>query len=108
MLDTFVKLFLLVSAHLIADFPLQGDYLGTTKKGSMVSMLAHCWIWTGIVGTTLFLLTGSLTWWAICTLLLTHFLSDTVKCYWNRWNLVLDQLFHVLVCFVVSACLTGS
>lgn len=36
-------------AHLLADYPLQGDFLSRGKGSNPILMFAHCGIWTGCV-----------------------------------------------------------
>jgi hypothetical protein len=84
----------LVFAHFLADFPLQGDFLASAKRGTVtgvpwwLGMLAHAWIQAGFV----LLLTRSIA--CFCGELLMHFAIDTSK---TRGQLgwVPDQALHV-------------
>jgi hypothetical protein len=88
---------LLVFAHLLADYPLQGDFLAKAKNHEapipgvpwQVALLSHAGIHAGLV----WLITGS----ALLGLaeLLLHAAIDHFKCS-RRITFVHDQILHLL------------
>lgn len=90
-------LFLLLFWHLLADYPLQGDFLAKAKNEKTAipgipwwqAMAAHCGIHAGGV----YLITGL--WYLAAAEFFLHFLIDNAKCLgligFNR-----DQLAHAL------------
>lgn len=92
--------FLLIFGHVLADFPLQGDFLAKYKNLNFIRnaalegpwwlvMSSHCYIHAAIVG----LLTGSY----LCGIVefISHFVIDTMKT--KKWiSFGLDQALHVL------------
>ena len=78
----FEMLGLLIFAHALADYPLQGDFLAKAKDHTRpipgvpwrCAMAAHCVIHAGAVG----LITGSM-WFAVAEFVL-HWIIDWVKC----------------------------
>lgn len=90
-------LFLLVVGHLIADYPLQGDFLSKAKNPTnpipgvpwYQAMFAHCGIHAGIV----FLITGM--WFAAFIEFVVHFATDYLKCSGDiSYNV--DQAIHIM------------
>lgn len=85
---------LLLFGHMLADYPLQGDFLVKAKRGVIegcpwwVGLLAHCWIHAGFV----LLFTHSL--WLMLAELVAHFIIDKLKCA-GRTNMIEDQALHV-------------
>lgn len=89
-------LFLLLVAHALADYPLQGDFLSKAKNEKAPipgvpwwqAMTAHCLIHAGAV----YLITGSM---ILAGLeFIVHFLTDRAKCFgWIGFND--DQAIHV-------------
>jgi hypothetical protein len=104
MLTSFATtLFLLVFAHALADYPLQGPFLSDAKNRNTAlgkafwphALFAHAMIHGGFV----ILITGSLT-LSIAEVLI-HAGTDWLKCE-QRISLNTDQLVH-LACKVVWA-----
>ena len=90
-------LILLIAAHLIADFPLQTDWMISKKKKPFILCL-HVLL-VGIVTTVLI---GSLPIVLLPILLTTHLIMDAVKVYKmdDKFNaFVLDQAVHFFVIF---------
>lgn len=89
-------LFLLVFAHMLADYPLQGDFLAqaknrNTKLGMMFwphALAAHSIIHGGFV----LLLTASI--WLALAEILIHAATDWLKCE-MRISLNVDQAIHI-------------
>ena len=87
---------LLVFGHMLADYPLQGDFLSKAKNRFhplagmpwYQAMLAHSVIHGGLVG----LVTGSL--WLGLAETAVHWLIDDAKCA-GRIGFNCDQLLHI-------------
>lgn len=99
--ETLMTLFL---AHLVADFPLQTNYLFQVKRNSTAGLLLH----GGIHALTAFLLTG-LRWdlWYVWLFLLgSHTLIDWAKLNYKssiQWrSFLLDQFIHFLVLIMIA------
>jgi len=92
-------LFLLLAGHFLADYPLQGEYLATTKNRHNVkdftwihSIIAH----SMIQGLMVFLITQRLD--SALYQLFTHIVVDLMKCE-GIIDLNVDQLFHFLILY---------
>lgn len=91
-------------AHLIADFPLQTNYLYERKRASAVGLFLHA----GIHALTAFLLTGLRwdLWYVWLFLLFSHALTDWAKLNYKapkQWlGFLLDQLIHLAVMVVIA------
>lgn len=90
--------------HLVADFPLQTNYLFQVKRKSTVGLLLH----VSIHALTAFLLTGLRLdlWYVWFYLLVSHALIDWGKLQYKsskQWgSFLLDQLAHFLVMIVIA------
>lgn len=101
-------LFLLIAAHAIADYPLQGDFLAQAKDRNTAigkvfwphALFAHSVIHGGFV----LVITGSVALAAAETVI--HAVTDWLKCE-KRISLNTDQAIHI-GCKVVWALLTVS
>lgn len=101
-------LFLLLAAHALCDYPLQGDFLAKAKNRVaplpgipwFQALGAHALIHGGAVA----LLTGI--WWLGLAEAVAHFVIDDAKCR-NRLTFNADQLLHGL-CKVVWALVAGG
>ena len=94
----------LLYAHLLADYPLQGDYLARTKGQNVISLASHAGIWTGTICVAASLLGMSITILDVAVLFVVHAVADFVKArslwFYKRMNpsglgLAIDQLKHV-------------
>lgn len=100
-MQTIIPLFL---AHLIADFPLQTNYLYDFKRVSSVGLFLHA----GIHALTAFLLTGLRwdLWYVWLFLLLSHALTDWAKLRYKapqQWlGFLLDQLIHLSIMVIIA------
>lgn len=100
-------LIILIGAHFLADFPLQGDYLAKAKNrhGGGISGTPW-WIALGghafIHGAVVTLITG---FWilGLCEILL-HILIDDLKCA-QKISYIQDQLLHI-ACKIIYAFIT--
>lgn len=96
-------LFLLVAAHALADYPLQGDFLAQAKNRHTAlgkvfwphALFAHSMIHGGFV----LLLTGSI--WLALAEIAIHAMTDFLKCD-NMITLNTDQFIH-LACKITWA-----
>jgi len=99
-----VLFWLLLLAHLIADFSLQTKAIFLLKKGSSAGVFIHVAIYAVVNIIVLFPMLGSFnTWSGILFLAISHGIIDSVKLRLaknaNRDNLIyflLDQLLHIL------------
>jgi len=86
---------------MLGDYPLQGEFLSTTKGKNDYLLFVHSVIWTGTICAGLFAL-GLFAWWKLGMLLAGHFVVD-------RWkarkvdkknaltkDLWIDQSLHLL------------
>ena len=94
----------LLFAHLLADYPLQGDFLAKMKGKNPILLFTHAGIWTGCIVLTLHLLGYHPFGWMVAFLFVVHALADVLKArglFWYRrldaltWGLLIDQLIHV-------------
>lgn len=91
MYETITLLFLLLGAHWICDYPLQGDFLAKAKfEGPLrvYHLLAH----SGIQGAAVTLVTGSL--WLGLAEWFIHTVTDELKVR-GRTTFAQDQAIHV-------------
>jgi hypothetical protein len=100
-MDILVFLF----AHLLADYPLQGEFLATMKGKNLIILLSHAGIWTGCIATAGYLLGYSIDLIDIGLLFVIHVIADYLKATNKLWyknmdnlkgGLLIDQLIHVL------------
>ena len=98
----------LFTLHLLADFPLQGEFLASVKGKYDYLLFCHAAIWTGAVSAGLIAL-GLFTWWKVVMLLVGHFLIDRWKArkedktYALTRDLWIDQSLHfvqLLLCLI--------
>ncbi len=98
----FKTFFILLAAHCLADFPLQGDFLAKIKDPSrntpefwVIGLFSHSVIHAGAV----LVITGYLS--LALVQFFTHFAIDYSKCrYWfgeGDKSFVIDQLLHYAV-----------
>ncbi|BCG50210.1 DUF3307 domain-containing protein [Ralstonia phage RP13] len=100
----YVTLFLLIFAHSLADYPLQGDFLAQGKNrntpvGKMFwpyCLSSHAIIHAGFV----LLITGNIT-FAIAEFFI-HGITDWLKCE-NKINMFVDQFIHYACKFAYVA-----
>lgn len=101
----------LVVAHLLADYPLQGDFLAGQKNNALRTsvgthaLTAHALIQGGIVGAACALL--GYNWLGPFVLVaVTHWVIDLGKVR-GRYGLTVDQLLHVIVLALVLLLVVG-
>lgn len=97
--------FWLMFAHLLADYPLQGDFLANMKGKNHIVLLTHAGIWTGCITLGLDLLGYHPTTMVVVFLFVVHAIADLLKArnlLWYKkmnaltWGLLIDQLIHVV------------
>ena len=93
-----MDVFIMLAAHAIGDYPMQGEYLATTKGQNFWHLFMHSVIYTAciMVGfffvTTHFMLAG-----VVCLgVLMSHVVIDYLKSH-GKIGYVTDQTLHLLV-----------
>lgn len=94
-------LFLLLCAHALADYPLQGDFLSKAKNRTAPiagvpfyqALVSHSVIHGGFV----YIITGF--WWLGLLEIISHAIIDDLKCT-NRISFNVDQSLHILCKFL--------
>ncbi|MFH0902324.1 MAG: DUF3307 domain-containing protein [Pseudomonadota bacterium] len=94
-------LIVLLGAHFLADFPLQGSFLAAMKGRRLYILFAHAFIYAAVLGLALFVL-GCYADWKVGVLLLSHMLIDGWKANMPaddaHWHLIYyDQLMHLAI-----------
>ena len=96
---------ILIFAHLLADYPLQGDFLATMKGKNAIALVTHAGIWTGCIATAGYLVGYNVDIIDVVLLLSVHALADYLKAANKLWykgidnlkgGLLLDQMIHVI------------
>lgn len=104
-MSTLMTFLMLASAHYLADYPLQGDFVarmkGQPNADGFHTLLAHAAIQGGLVGAVaayrgddwlqVFLLVG-----------ITHYFIDLGKARFNWYGLHVDQALHMTVLAFVA------
>jgi hypothetical protein len=96
--------FWLLFAHLLADYPLQGEFLANFKGKNPIILFTHAGIWTGCITLVLTLLGYHPGAGVVVSLFVVHAIVDVLKArnlLWYKhmdsltWGLLIDQLIHV-------------
>lgn len=99
-------------AHLLADYPLQGDFLAQMKGKNHIVLVSHAGIWTGTILVAVHLLGFGVTPFDVVTLFAVHAVADYCKArqvgvYKKldalKGGLLLDQSIHVVQILVLMA-----
>ena len=92
----------LVFVHLLADYPLQGDFLAKMKGQNFLCLLTHCGIWTGCVFTVAHFLHIPFDMYWVLAMFAVHLMADWWKSHGGYgkadplgWPLWVDQAIHV-------------
>lgn len=94
-----------VFAHLLADYPLQGEFLATMKGKNFIVLFSHAGIWTGCIALTGYLLGFDVDYVDISLLFIIHAVADYLKAkpigIYKKMDslkegLLLDQCIHLL------------
>jgi len=83
---------LLLGAHWVCDYPLQGDFLATAKQNGPLRFY-HLWAHAGIHGAAVAVVTGSI--WLGLAEWLAHTMIDELKVR-GRTSFALDQTLHIV------------
>jgi len=96
---------ILLFAHLLADYPLQGDFLALNKGKNPMALFAHAGIWTGVIAITASYIGYDIDILDVIFLFLVHAILDYAKanklCIYSKLDplkegLLLDQFLHVI------------
>ncbi|NFT30637.1 DUF3307 domain-containing protein [Clostridium sporogenes] len=96
---------ILLFAHLLADYPLQGDFLANMKGKNLIILATHAGIWTGVICVALWLMSILVTPIDIIWLFVVHAIADYMKAkplgFYKKLNplgigLAIDQGIHIL------------
>ena len=104
-MESILLIFLgLIFAHLLADYPLQGDFLANMKGKNYIILVSHAGIWTGCVTVAGLLMGLDIGLVDIVLLFVVHVIADYLKATNKLWykhldslkgGLLSDQLIHV-------------
>lgn len=95
----------LIFAHLLADYPLQGDFLATMKGKNAIALVTHAGIWTGCIATAGYLVGYNVDIVDVALLFSVHTIADQLKATNKLWyrgidnlkvGLLSDQMIHVI------------
>ncbi len=109
--------FWLLFAHLLADYPLQGEFLANFKGKNPIVLLTHAGIWTGTITLALKLLGFHVGALVVVSLFVVHAIADVLKArdllWYKRFNslkggLLIDQLIHVAQIIVALVMVSPS
>jgi hypothetical protein len=107
-----MNLLVLIFAHLLADYPLQGDFLATMKGKNHIILASHAGIWTGTILTAVHLLGYGVNFNDVIFLFVIHAIADYCKAkpigIYGRLDvlkggLLLDQSIHLMQILVLMA-----
>lgn len=102
----------LLFAHLLADYPLQGDFLANMKGKNHIVLFTHAGIWTGCVALAGHLLGFQVDVLDVMLLFVVHAFADYLKATGSLWykkmdslkdGLLCDQLIHVVQILIFMA-----
>ncbi|PFD89210.1 hypothetical protein CN306_18740 [Bacillus thuringiensis] len=95
----------LLFAHLLADYPLQGDFLANMKGKNHIILATHAGIWTGTVLIAAHFLGYNITYIDVTWMFIVHAVADYMKAkpvgFYRKLDslksgLLIDQSIHVL------------
>lgn len=96
---------ILLFAHLVADYPLQGAFLADMKGKNFLLLCTHAGIWTGTILIAAHLIGYSVDLLDVFILFSVHAVADFMKArpigFYKKlnplgWGLAIDQLIHVV------------
>lgn len=99
-----MQFLVLMFAHLLADYPLQGEFLANMKGKNHILLISHAGIWTGCIAIAGYLLGFDVGYLDITLLFVIHTIADYLKAANKFWykkldalkgGLLSDQLIHV-------------
>lgn len=104
-MEAIILIFLgLVFAHLLADYPLQGDFLANMKGKNHIILVSHAGIWTGCIAVAGLLMGLDVGLIDVILLFAVHTIADwlkaTNKLYYKKFDalkggLLIDQSIHI-------------
>lgn len=95
---------ILMFAHLLADYPLQGDFLAKMKGKNVIVLVSHAGIWTGCIAVAGYLVGLDVGYLDVALLFSVHCVADYLKAANKLWyknmdalkgGLLSDQMIHV-------------
>ncbi|MGH0641106.1 DUF3307 domain-containing protein [Bacillus paranthracis] len=95
----------LLFAHLLADYPLQGDFLANMKGKNHIVLATHAGIWTGTVLIAAYFLGYNITYIDVAWMFVVHVVADYMKAkpvgFYKKLDslksgLLIDQAIHIL------------
>ena len=102
----------LIFAHLLADYPLQGEFLAKEKGRNLIALASHAGIWTGVILTAAHLLGYAVNLFDALWLFGVHAVADYAKAkpigFYKRLSplgagLAIDQLIHIVQILILVA-----
>lgn len=112
-MEAMILIFLgLVFAHLLADYPLQGDFLANMKGKNHIILVSHAGIWTGCITVAGLLMGLDIGLIDIVLLFVIHTVADWMKAtnqfYYKKFDalkggLLIDQTIHIVQILVLIA-----
>jgi hypothetical protein len=107
-----LTLLTLIFAHLLADYPLQGNFLANMKGKNHIILATHAGLWTGTILVAVHLLGFDVTLFDVVSLFVVHAIADYLKAkpvgiYKKldalKGGLLLDQSIHLLQILVLMS-----
>lgn len=89
----------LLAAHMIADYPLQTDWMAENKHESSLALLAHSAIHGVVALAILWFSTGS----HFVTLVSAPFFTTHAVIDWQNYHIRWDQTAHFVTCIALGA-----
>ena len=95
---------ILIFAHLLGDYPLQGEFLAKMKGKNFIILCSHAGIWTGMILVTAHFIGYSVDIFDVFILFTVHAVADYMKAkpigFYKKlhplgWGLGIDQSIHV-------------
>ncbi|MHA6260062.1 DUF3307 domain-containing protein [Sporosarcina sp. CAU 1771] len=95
---------ILLFAHLLGDYPLQGEFLAKMKGKNFIILSTHAGIWTGMILIAAYLIGYSVDIWDVFILFTVHAIADYMKAkplgFYKKlnplgWGLGIDQAIHI-------------
>lgn len=96
----------LTLAHYLGDYPLQGDFLATTKGKFFYSLFVHSFIYSATV-MAFFAFGASFEMWKFFVLLFSHMVIDNIKANSEDKSkaltsyLYIDQSLHLAIIYIL-------
>ncbi|MDA1582118.1 DUF3307 domain-containing protein [Bacillus cereus group sp. TH228LC] len=96
---------ILLFAHLLADYPLQGEFLANMKGKNHIVLATHAGIWTGTVLIVAHFLGYNITYFDIAWMFIVHAIADYMKAkpvsFYKKLDslksgLLIDQSIHIV------------